>query len=255
MTEDLAPLGAAVRRARLARNDTIRALAERSGVSERFLSDLERGRGTISIGRLWTVSRSLDVPLAALVAPLDDTPKRRIVALVGLRGAGKTTIGRRVAQALDRPFLELDDRIEEAAGLPLSQIFEIHGDTYYRRLEREVLSSVLGSAGAEGVVVATGGGVVTDRASWNLLRGRATTIWLQADPADHYQRVMAQGDLRPMAEGPQAMDDLKIILESRSALYAKADVEVNTSDKNEAQAFAALLAAIAQQSGPVQALP
>lgn len=226
---ELAPLGAAVREARQARGDTIRGLAERSGVSERFLSDLERGRGNISIARLWAVSQALSVSLAELVAPLDRARHGPILALVGLRGAGKSTIGAKVAERLGRPFLELDDRIEAAAGLPLSQIFEIHGDSYYRRLEREVLRAVLTEAGPEGLVVATGGGIVSDRTTWAMLRARAETVWLRADPEDHYARVMAQGDLRPMENRPSAMAELEALLAGRSALYAEADHEVDTT--------------------------
>ncbi len=226
---ELAPLGAAVRAARMARNETLRGLAERSGVSERFLSDLERGRGNISIGRLLQVSEALSVSMAELVAPLDRARHGPILALVGLRGAGKTTIGQRVAERLGRPFLELDDRISAAAGLPLSQIFEIHGDSYYRRLEREVLTQVLAEAGPEGLVVATGGGLVTDAASWAMLRSRARTLWLRAEPEAHYARVMAQGDLRPMENRPSAMAELEALLAARSALYAEAEHHVDTS--------------------------
>lgn len=125
--------------------------------------------------------------------------------------------------------MELDDRIAAAAGLPLSQIFEIHGDSYYRRLEREVLTQVLAEAGPEGIVIATGGGLVTDAASWGMLRARARTIWLRADPEEHYARVMAQGDLRPMENRPSAMAELEALLAGRSALYAEAEHHVDTS--------------------------
>lgn len=243
----LAPLGAAVRAARVARGETIRAVAERSGVSERFLSDLERGRGNISIARLMSVARALSVGLAELVAPLDRQEDRPIIALVGLRGAGKTTIGRRVADALDRPFLELDDAIAAEAGLPLSQIFEIHGDAYYRRLERTMLEQVLRDVRPPGLVLAAGGGLVTDPTSWSLLKARARTVWLQAEPDDHYQRVMAQGDLRPMKNRPMAMAELQGLLSARTPLYAEAEARFDTSAlgiANSARAICEVMGAI-----------
>jgi XRE family aerobic/anaerobic benzoate catabolism transcriptional regulator len=173
------------------------------------------------------------------------------IALVGLRGAGKTTLGQLVAQALSMPFVELDREIERASGMELSEIFATHGQAMYRRLERQCLETVVERF--ERVVIATGGSLVTEPATYDLLLSTCFVIWLSAKPDQHMNRVLAQGDLRPMAEGPQAMDDLKIILESRAALYAKADIEVSTSDKNEAQAFAALLAAIAHRQTAAEA--
>jgi XRE family aerobic/anaerobic benzoate catabolism transcriptional regulator len=167
------------------------------------------------------------------------------IALIGLRGAGKTTLGQLAAQALDVPFVELDREIERASGMELSEIFAARGQAMYRRLERQCLETVIERF--DRVVIATGGSLVTEPATYDLLLSSCFVVWLSAKPDQHMDRVLAQGDMRPMAEGPQAMEDLKIILESRTPLYAKADVEVNTSDKNEAQAFAALLAAIGQR--------
>lgn len=250
--EDLQPLGAAVREARQARGLTLRALAERAGLSERFLSDLERGKGNIAIGRLWQVGRALEVPLAELVAALDDAARGAgalVVALVGLRGAGKSTIGSRAAAALEVPFVELDLEVEAAAGLSLPEIFEIHGEAYFRRLEREVLARLLAEGAAAGAVIAAGGGLVTDLASWRLLRQKARTVWLKAEPEEHYQRVVNQGDLRPMRDRPAAMAELRAILTARAPLYGQAAVTVDTSRLGLEGAMAAVVAA-ARGEGP-----
>lgn len=246
---DLSPLGDAVRRARGARKLTIRELSSRSGLSPRFLSDLELGRGNISIARLIDVARALEISLGELVAPIDAAaargrgdarPSARShkprLALVGLRGAGKSTIGRRAARKLGLPFIELDLEIERAAGLPLQQIFEIYGEGYFRRLEREVLARVLREA-EDGAVIATGGGIVMDTESWRLLKRSTRTLWLRAKPEDHYRRVMAQGDTRPMKNRPSAMAELRQLLQARSALYADADVTVDTSTLGIARAI------------------
>lgn len=227
--EELAPLGAAVRRARQHRGLTLRALSERSGLSSRFLSDLEHGKGNISIGRLMQVGRALEVRVSELVASLDAPPVAPVLALVGLRGAGKSTAGRLAAEAAGAEFVELDERIEEAAGLPLSQIFEMHGEAYYRRLERDVLATILDGAQAP-LVLATGGGIVTAPETWALLKARAHTIWLEAEPEAHYQRVMEQGDLRPMENRPSAMNELHALLEARAPLYAESDARLHTGE-------------------------
>ena len=219
------PLGNAVRHARTEAGLTLRALAERSGVSLRFLSDLEAGRGNISVGRLVEVARALGVPVTDLVAPLDRPATS--LALVGLRGAGKSTVGSRVAHELGVSFIELDTEIEAAAGLPLGQVFEIHGEAYYSRLEREVLTEVLSSNVPK--VIATGGGIVNDPETWKMLKRGARTVWLKAHPEEHYERVMLQGDLRPMKNRPSAMAELRTILEARAPLYAESDLTVETS--------------------------
>jgi XRE family aerobic/anaerobic benzoate catabolism transcriptional regulator len=238
---DLSPLGEAVRRARQGRAFTLRELAERSGVSIRFLSDLERGNGNISIKKLAEVARALDVPLSDLVAPLDrEASVSPAIALVGLRGAGKSTVGAEVAKELGVRFVELDAEIEAAAALPLDQIFEIHGEAYYRRLEREVLARVLSSG--KRVVIATGGGIVTDPESWRRLKQKTRTIWLRAAPEAHYQRVMAQGDLRPMKNRPSAMAELRALLTARAPLYAEAELTIDTTKLDVGRAVDAVLA-------------
>lgn len=241
---ELAPLGDAVRRARQSEGLTIRALSARCGLSSRFLSDLEHGKGNISIARLLQVGRALNVPITELVAPLEAPPRRAVIALVGLRGAGKSTVGRRAADALGLEFVELDERIEAAAGLPLAQIFEIHGEAYYRRLEREVLEGLLESRGPD-LVLATGGGIVTAPQTWALLETRARTVWLRARPEEHYQRVMDQGDLRPMENRPSAMAELRALLEARAPLYAEAELHIDTSALGVDGAVEALCAACA----------
>ena len=145
------------------------------------------------------------------------------------------------------PFVELDREIERASGMELSEIFAVHGQAMFRRLERQCLETII--ARFDRVVIATGGSLVTEPATYDLLLSACFVVWLSAKPDEHMGRVLAQGDLRPMADGPQAMDDLKAILESRTALYAKADALVNTGGKTEAQAFAALLAALPRGAG------
>ena len=149
------------------------------------------------------------------------------------------------------PFVELDREVERASGMELREIFASHGQAMYRRLERQCLEAMIERF--DRVVIATGGSLVTEPGTYDLLLSSCFVVWLSAKPDEHMGRVLAQGDLRPMAEGPQAMDDLKAILESRTALYAKADAKVTTSDKNEAQAFAALLAAITRGHAPAEA--
>src|SRR5688500_10222186 len=222
----LASLGRRARARRLERGWTLREIAERSGVSPRFLVQLESGRGNISVRRLADVARALGTTPAALLAEAPGT-FRSVIALLGLRGAGKTTVGRRLARRLRVPFVELDRRIEEAAQLSLSEIFSLHGEEYYRRLERETLEAVLSEGKA--IVLATGGGLVTSPETFALLRDSAITIWLRAAPEDHWNRVVRQGDRRPMADHPQAMADLRALLAAREPLYAQAAVTVDTA--------------------------
>jgi XRE family aerobic/anaerobic benzoate catabolism transcriptional regulator len=234
-------VGRAVRQERRARGHTRRALAGLSGVSERFLAQIEAGNGNVSLRRLDDLARALDVPFLRLLAsPIGGDGPR--VALIGLRGAGKSTVGARLARALKVPFLELDALIEEAAGLPLAQIFEMHGERYFRRLEREVLSRF--AAGAGPAVLAAGGGLVTDPETFAILRASCRTIWLSATPRDHYRRVQAQGDRRPMAGSPDAMAELEALLAARRPLYAMADLTIDTSKVPVAEAVRRITAAL-----------
>jgi XRE family transcriptional regulator, aerobic/anaerobic benzoate catabolism transcriptional regulator len=270
-------VGERVRLARARRGMSRRSLAQASGVSERYLAELERGAGNASLLVLRQLADALSIEAAALLSdapeqpidltlavhqlerlsPADLAEARRLlaqrfgpastsaqgrIALVGLRGAGKTALGQLAAQALGVPFVELDREIERASGMELSEIFAMHGQPMFRRLERQCLETIIGRF--DKAVIATGGSLVTEPATYDLLLSACFVVWLSATPDEHMNRVLAQGDLRPMADGPQAMDDLKAILESRTPLYGKANARVSTSGKTEAQAFATLLAAI-----------
>ena len=270
-------VGERVRLGRARRGMSRRSLAKASGVSERYLAELERGAGNASLLVLRQIAEALGLETAALVSerpelPLDlrlamhqlerlspgELVQARLliqqrfeahnktsdgrIALVGLRGAGKTTLGRRAAERLKMPFVELDREVERASGMELSEIFSMHGQGMFRRLERQCLETIV--ARFERAMIATGGSLVTEPATYDLLLSTCFVVWLSATPDEHMRRVLAQGDLRPMADGPQAMDDLKAILESRTPLYAKANAEVMTSGKSEAEALVALVDSI-----------
>lgn len=233
----LQALGRRARERRLARGWTLRDVAERSGLSPRFVVHLESGHGNISVKRLADVARALDTTPAALLTESNEQAQP-VIALLGLRGAGKTTVGRRLARRLRVPFVELDRRVEQAADLSLSELFSLHGEDYYRRLEREALTDVL--AERRGMVVATGGGIVTSPDTYAQLRRSAVTVWLRAKPEDHWNRVVRQGDRRPMAEHPQAMADLRSRLATREPLYALADHTIDTPGMSVDQAVDAI---------------
>ena len=225
----LQALGAKVSEARTGRGWTLRELAERSGVSVRFLVQLEAGRGNISIKRLADLAGAFGVTASDLLRQEPDWPPR-VVALLGLRGAGKTTIGRQLARRLRVRFVELDRRIEKAADMSLAEIFSLYGEEHYRRLERETLGQVL--AENRSIVLATGGGIVASPETYAVLKKHATTIWLRASPEDHWNRVVRQGDRRPMADHPQAMANLRALLAAREPLYSSADRIVETSGRS-----------------------
>lgn len=226
-------------------------LCEKAGVSPRFLADLEKGDANVSLLRLSEIAEALSVSLVSLLAgsgPVRDeaevlvtlSPSRRKkallaasapekLALVGLRGAGKTTVGQLLAQRLGVPFVEVDAAVEERAGMHLGEIFEFHGAVRYRELERQALEAVLARPG--GAVLATGGSVVTAAESWALLRASAYTIWLKTTPEIHLSRVEAQGDFRPMRGRADALSELKELLQRREPLYAQCGMVVETTGK------------------------
>jgi XRE family transcriptional regulator, aerobic/anaerobic benzoate catabolism transcriptional regulator len=228
-TDILHLLGTRVRQLRASRRWTIREVAERSGVSLRFLVQLEAGRANISVKRLADIARAFELPPSSLLTGSDDAAPIT-VALLGLRGAGKTTIGRKLARRLHVRFVELDRRIERAAEISLTALFSLHGEDYYRRLERETLATILGEQ--RPTVLATGGGIVASSDTYALLKHSATTVWLRARPEDHWNRVVAQGDRRPMADHPQAMADLRSLLAARQPLYSTADYTIDTSGRS-----------------------
>jgi XRE family aerobic/anaerobic benzoate catabolism transcriptional regulator len=218
-------LGTRVRERRKARPFTLEGLAAESGLSRRFLADVEAGRANISIVNLAKLARALGTTPAELLA----APGTPTVALLGLRGAGKSTIGTALAKKLDVPFFELDALVEQAAGLPISEIFALHGEGHYRRLESRALEDFL--AKGRPAVLATGGGIVNSRETFDVLRRGAVTVWLRAKPEDHMDRVVRQGDRRPIAKAGRAaaMSQLRQILAAREPLYAESDVTVETS--------------------------
>ena len=217
-------LGRQLRERRKLRGLSQEQLGELSGLSTRYISQIEAGRGNLSILRLLELTQALGVPLHEALRPDKWHP---IVALIGLRGAGKSTVGRDLARRLDRPFAELDGLIEDEVGLGLAEIFAIHGESYYRRLEREVLTRfVLDGTPA---VLATGGSLVTDRTTFDLLKKSAVTVWLRARPDLHLERVSAQGDRRPMAGRANPLADLGSLLREREPLYSEADITIDTT--------------------------
>lgn len=223
----LTRIGTRVRTARLVRRWSVRQLAERSDLSERFLCKLEAGRSNISVCKLAQVAAALDTSPAKLIG--DDGPKALppVIALLGMRGAGKSSIGLRLARRFKVPLVELDRCVEDTAGMRLAEIFEAHGEQHYRRLERQALDCVLGDG--RRCVLAVGGGLVTSADAWLTLRARAFTIWMRADPQDLVRRVLAQGDRRPLSGHPAAMHELERLLREREPLYALADVVIDTS--------------------------
>jgi XRE family aerobic/anaerobic benzoate catabolism transcriptional regulator len=205
-------------------------LGQLAGLSTRYISQVESGRGNLSILRLLELTRALGIPLHEALKPDKWHP---IVALIGLRGAGKSAVGRDLAQQLDRPFLELDGLIENEVGLGLAEIFAIHGEGYYRRLEREVLTRFVSRGAA--AVLATGGSLVTDRATFDLLKRTAITVWLRARPELHLRRVSAQGDGRPMAGRADPLSELRSLLRVRETLYSEADITIDTTHLSTAE--------------------
>jgi len=267
----LATLGRRLREERERRGWSRRALATASQVSERYLAQCEAGAGNVSIVLLRRVAAAFGLSPAALLG--DDHPEQRLVrraleqvpparleellmrlmrewgrddvtrrsriALVGLRGAGKTTLGQALARECHAPFVELDREIERDAAVSLPELFMLHGQSGYRRAERRCLERVLD--GHARLVVAVGGGIVSEPDTFRLLLDRCYTVWVRATPEEHMARVVAQGDFRPMEGNREAMDDLKRILAAREPHYRRADTIVDTSGATPEQSLAVLL--------------
>jgi XRE family aerobic/anaerobic benzoate catabolism transcriptional regulator len=244
----LRDIGVRVRTERLKRGMTRRALAEQSHTSERYLAQIEGGSGNPSVLVLDAVARALDVdatdlmPASRRVAPVPRrTQRARRIALVGLRGAGKSTLGAALARRLGCPFIELDKVIEQEHGAPIATLFDVYGQATFRRYEREALARVV--AANPGAVIATAGGIVADDATLAQLLDQTHVVWLQASPAEHMRRVMEQGDFRPMAENRDAMKDLVAILDARAPSYGRAHAHVDTSARSVDACVAELLKA------------
>jgi XRE family aerobic/anaerobic benzoate catabolism transcriptional regulator len=275
----LVSLGERVRALRARRGMTRKALAAATDVSERHLANLEYGVGNASILILAQVAQALQCSLAELLGDVttrspewlliremlehrDEATLKRVreaigellgaggahgqgglqrsarIALVGLRGAGKSTLGAMLAEDLGFPFIELSREIEKFAGCSVSEIQALYGQNAYRRYERRALEEAIQIYPE--AVIATPGGLVSDPATFNLLLAHCTTVWLRATPEDHMNRVIAQGDMRPMRASAEAMDDLKSILAGRAAFYSKAEFQIDTSAQGLAETFALL---------------
>ena len=277
-------LGERVRGARARRGMSRKILARDSGVSERYLAQLETGQGNISIGLLRQVAQAMSVPVADLVREGAERPieltllvqrlerltpeelaeairlltarfgmdgatgRHARIALIGLRGAGKTTIGMALAAELEAPFVEMAEEIEAVSGMSLDKIFDLSGQSGYRRYEKRALEHALN--GYPRSVIATGGSIVSEPETYDLLLNACFTVWVKATPEDHMNRVVAQGDMRPMAGNREAMDDLRRILANREQLYSKADAVVETSGRSVAESVEEVLRTVSAARGP-----
>ena len=224
-------------------------LARTAGVSRRYITEAEAGRANLSVLKLAELCEALGLSLADLFVGSPPRSSER-VALVGLRGAGKSTIGPRLALALEAPFVELDARVEELAGLSLGEIFSVHGEAGFRRFESEALEQVLSEGGR--VVLAAGGSIAAHDTTFERLLSSCRTVWLRADPVDHFQRVLEQGDHRPMRDRPRAMAELEALLLAREPLYARCSLTVRTSGRLVEDCVAEILAALEQPNRPAR---
>ncbi len=279
----VAAVGRLVRLSRAKRGMTRRQLAQASGASERYLAQIEGGQGNPSVIILASIARALDVPIIELLprsngrtaamahildvlgrVPVAELPaltelierragqdaavdRGRRIALIGLRGAGKSTLGRRLAGALGCPFIELDRLVEEDYGAPIPDLIEMGGLATFRRHERACLERVIEKH--EAAVIATAGGIVANAETFSLLLRRTHAVWIKARPDEHMRRVMAQGDFRPMAQNREAMADLVAILDARRADYARAQAELDTSGDTVEQSLAKLTGVVASCTG------
>ncbi len=274
-TSFLEAVGERVRAARARKNISRKALSEISGISQRYLAQLETGSGNISIILLRRVADALDykiewlvgeddpysssvLPLITLYNQATAAQRQKVlsmleqnnpasvrasrIAFIGLRGAGKSTIGRLFSAQKEMPFLELNDTIEEASGMPVDEVMALYGQEGYRRLEKQSVERI--AATNDFIVLAVAGGIVSAPETFNYLLRNYHTIWLKADPEDHMGRVRKQGDERPMAGNPEAMAELRNILRDREALYNSADIVINTSQQSVSEVVAQVLFAV-----------
>jgi len=237
----LARLGERVRAWRTEHGMSRKTLAVASGVSERYLAQLEAGQGNISVLLLRKIARAMGVAVERLVREEDGVEKP--IALIGLRGAGKSTLGAKLAASMSLPFVELDREVEKEAGAPLTEVFAMYGQDAFRRFERRALERVL--AEQPRAVIATGGSLVTDPGTYDLLLERCRCIWLRASAQEHMARVLAQGDTRPFKGRSAALDEIRKLLADRERLYGRAGSVVDTSGKSVRQALAELKKAVA----------
>ena len=256
---------------------TRRAVAREADVSERHLAQLEAGEGNVSVVLLSRIAAALNSSLEELFAPeieepvekrliqrfLERLPAHRLedvtfrlmrdfsheeaarrmrIALIGLRGAGKSTLGLKLAQERNVPFIELDREIEKETGMPLAEIFSLYGQSGYRAIEKRTLERVFREF--ERAVISVAGGVVSEKETYDYLLSHCYTVWIKAQPEEHMSRVIAQGDFRAMAGSDRAMEDLRRILESREPLYRKADMHLDTSGISVDESFAKLKATL-----------
>jgi len=274
----LARLGERVRSWRHEHDLARKALALASGVSERYLAQLEAGHGNVSVLLLRKLAQAMRVPIEQLVRENGDasaalaalsqflstlsedrreaayrllqtefgTPRRHRIALLGLRGAGKSTLGAKLAQALAVDFVELDREVEREAGAELGDVFSIYGQDAFRRFERRALQRVLRNH--DRAVIATGGSIVSEPETYQLLRERCFCVWLKASPEEHMARVVAQGDMRPFRGRAEALDEIRRLLADRDGLYARADATIDTSAQPVKQSMARLRALVGTDS-------
>ncbi len=266
-------LGGRVRQLRSVRGMTRKMVARDADVSERHLAQLEAGEGNISIVLLRRIAAALNVSLVELFAPESEEPaekqmiqrflerlpnhrveevvlrlmrdfspgekaRRQRIALIGLRGAGKSTLGAKLAEDKTMPFIETDREIEKDAGMPLTEIFALYGQSGYRAIEKRTLERVLNEN--ECAVLSVGGGVVSEKETFDFLLSHCYTVWIKAQPEEYMRRAVAQGDFRAMAGNDHAMEDLRRILEAREPLYRQADMELDTSGSSVEESFSKL---------------
>jgi len=239
----LRELGERVRELRVAAGLSTAELARAAGMSRRYATEVEAGRANPSLTKLHDLALALDVGVPQLLGPGAASARLGRVALVGLRGAGKSTVGRELALRREVPFIELDERIEGLAGLSLGAIFELHGEAWFHELEAEALEKVLSEG--EDSVIAVGGSIVSAPATFARLRQTCHTVWLRARPEDHFDRVLAQGDRRPMQGRPRSMEELKGLLAAREAAYERCAWTLDTSRLSVDEVCATLLERLA----------